>query len=307
MSRNCTKYEKEKNQVSLFNGSKANRALSSLTVFAILLVSSPAFAQMYDSNWVYRSSADTTEVPCRNDSLSFMMFPPGAMSGMMSAFPDSIYCEFEEMPMDSLLIPHDSTVIGWYRVRIGQDSTNFDMMGYSMMGSMGMMQFYRGIECYLNWDSLMSDSLHGQWHPAGIMGWNGSKWVDLPGASIYGSAVSFSTSSVYSAVAFKGTPKTETAVDHTRTDVPRAFVLEQSYPNPFNPTATIGYRLAAGGHVSLKVYDILGNLVRTLVDQNQSAGNHSVVFNGTRLASGVYFYTLRSGSFSRTMRMVLMK
>ena len=79
------------------------------------------------------------------------------------------------------------------------------------------------------------------------------------------------------------------------------------FPNPFNPTTLISYQLAAPSRVSLKVYDILGRQVSTLVDAVQSAGAHRVSFNGSDLPSGVYFYRLSTEGFAKTMRMVLLK
>jgi hypothetical protein len=75
---------------------------------------------------------------------------------------------------------------------------------------------------------------------------------------------------------------------------PSLFELEQNYPNPFNPATTIEYRLSASSDVTLKVYDLLGREIRTLVSERQNSGSHTVTFDGQNLSSGVYFYTLRA-------------
>ena len=89
--------------------------------------------------------------------------------------------------------------------------------------------------------------------------------------------------------------------------VPAAFILQQNYPNPFNPTTTIEFRVPSSGFVSLKVYDILGREVATLVDGWRSPGSYSVTLDGSKLASGVYFYRLQAGSFTISKKMMLIK
>ena len=83
--------------------------------------------------------------------------------------------------------------------------------------------------------------------------------------------------------------------------------MKQNYPNPFNPMTTIDYTLAKSGFVSLKVYDILGQEVVTLVNGVEKAGDHNVNLNAANLPSGTYFYTLRSGDFTATKSLVLVK
>jgi Secretion system C-terminal sorting domain len=97
-----------------------------------------------------------------------------------------------------------------------------------------------------------------------------------------------------------------------KNDVPKTYALNQNYPNPFNPTSVITYQLPVSGYVTLKVYDVLGRLVKTLVDGDRSAGAYTAEFNGSDLASGVYFYQLRvngsSGNkFTSTKKLMLLK
>jgi photosystem II stability/assembly factor-like uncharacterized protein len=90
-------------------------------------------------------------------------------------------------------------------------------------------------------------------------------------------------------------------------NTPVSYSLSQNYPNPFNPATTIQYQIAKAGDVTLRVYDILGNLVSTLVDGKQEAGYYTVNFDASKLSSGVYFYQLKSGSFEKTFKMSLLK
>ncbi len=89
--------------------------------------------------------------------------------------------------------------------------------------------------------------------------------------------------------------------------LPRTFELGQNYPNPFNPTTVISYQLPVASEVSLKVYDVLGREVATLVNARQEAGRYSVPFNAASFASGVYFYRLQAGQFVQTRKMMLVK
>ena len=89
--------------------------------------------------------------------------------------------------------------------------------------------------------------------------------------------------------------------------VPVEFTLKQNFPNPFNPTTTIDYTLPASSRVLLKVYDVLGREIRTLVDERQIAGDHSVKLDGSNLASGVYFYRMTAGSYAETRKLLLLR
>jgi uncharacterized protein (UPF0218 family) len=88
---------------------------------------------------------------------------------------------------------------------------------------------------------------------------------------------------------------------------PVEFALEQNYPNPFNPATTINYSIPEAGNVEMRVYDILGNEVATLVNETRVPGNYSVVFDASSFASGIYIYTLRTNTFVETKKMMLMK
>ncbi len=85
------------------------------------------------------------------------------------------------------------------------------------------------------------------------------------------------------------------------------FELLQNYPNPFNPTTVISYQISAVSHVTLKVYDVLGREVETLVNENQNAGNYTVTFDGSSFPSGVYFYRLQAGTNIVTKKLLLLK
>ncbi|MGA7159905.1 MAG: T9SS type A sorting domain-containing protein [Bacteroidota bacterium] len=90
-------------------------------------------------------------------------------------------------------------------------------------------------------------------------------------------------------------------------EVPSSFSLFQNYPNPFNPTTMIRYQLSVNGEVTLKIYDVLGRLVKTLQEGRQTSGEHSVIFDARSLSSGTYFYRLTAGKFAATKKLMLIK
>ena len=98
-----------------------------------------------------------------------------------------------------------------------------------------------------------------------------------------------------------------TGVKEEQNNLPSNFSLKQNYPNPFNPTTIIKYSLPRSNMVTMKVYDILGNEVASLVNEEKPAGSYSVNFNASKLSSGVYFYRMKAGSFVETKKLILMK
>ncbi len=89
--------------------------------------------------------------------------------------------------------------------------------------------------------------------------------------------------------------------------MPSEFSLSQNYPNPFNPTTSINYSVPSSEYVSLKVYDLLGKEVATLVNQEMNAGNYNVKFDASNFSSGIYFYTIETDKYNKTMKMLLLK
>ncbi len=89
--------------------------------------------------------------------------------------------------------------------------------------------------------------------------------------------------------------------------VPTEFALYQNYPNPFNPSTLIKYEVPEKSFVSIRVYDLLGEELATLVNEEKSAGSYDVNFDAGQLSSGFYIYTIKAGNFTSTKKMMLMK
>lgn len=126
--------------------------------------------------------------------------------------------------------------------------------------------------------------------------------VTLPA---YGSAV-FTISTEEQSVVLPPIPPI-VSVDDDLSSLPEDYNLFQNYPNPFNPSTTIRYSLTKPDLVRIKIYDILGREVKTLVNEIKQVGTYEVQFNAAGLASGIYFYRIESGSFIQTKKMILLK
>ncbi|MEB2295533.1 MAG: T9SS type A sorting domain-containing protein, partial [Ignavibacteria bacterium] len=96
-------------------------------------------------------------------------------------------------------------------------------------------------------------------------------------------------------------------INFNGTELPESYSLEQNYPNPFNPNTVISYQLPVNGFVTLKVYDILGSEVTTLVNEEKTAGRYEINYNASSLASGVYLYKLQVNDFINVKKMILLK
>ncbi|OQY72978.1 MAG: hypothetical protein B6D44_08675 [Ignavibacteriales bacterium UTCHB2] len=98
-----------------------------------------------------------------------------------------------------------------------------------------------------------------------------------------------------------------TSIQENNKMLPVHFYLSQNYPNPFNPSTKISWQSPVGSHQTLKIYDVLGNEVATLVNEYKPAGSYEVEWDASKYSSGVYFYQLRTGNFVETKKMILMR
>lgn len=160
-----------------------------------------------------------------------------------------------------------------------------------------------------------------------IAKWDGSNWSALGsgmfgnsgcsvttltviGDDIYAGGNFFSAGGVYANnIARYSCSGTITSIgdDNTIDTIPQQFQLSQNYPNPFNPTTTIRYNIPKAGFVKISVYDILGQQIKVLVNEEKNPGVYEVKFDGKNLASGIYFYTIKTGNFIQSKKMILIK
>jgi len=130
---------------------------------------------------------------------------------------------------------------------------------------------------------------------------------NTPGAGTFNSVTAYKGIALTGYLGITVFNNTITSVNDKHNTSPNNFELFQNYPNPFNPSTTIKYQIPKAEHVTLKIYDILGRVVATLVNREQRPGNYEVQFNANSLASGIYFYRLTYGSLSQVKKMIVLK
>ncbi len=108
-------------------------------------------------------------------------------------------------------------------------------------------------------------------------------------------------------VDFSGASKFYELTETVNLNFPDQFELHQNFPNPFNPTTKISWQLPGSGRLTIKLFDVLGREIETIVDGNYEAGNHSIEFDGSKLTSGIYIYELRTGSYRANKKMMIIK
>ena len=102
---------------------------------------------------------------------------------------------------------------------------------------------------------------------------------------------------------FKYSPE----INVTINPIPAIFSLGQNYPNPFNPTTTISYQIPTNGYVAIKVFDVIGREITTLVNEYKPAGSYTIQFDAFHLSSGTYFYTFQSGEYEAVKKLLVIK
>ncbi|MGD1046982.1 MAG: YCF48-related protein [Bacteroidota bacterium] len=140
----------------------------------------------------------------------------------------------------------------------------------------------------------------------------GASWTsDSSGTMFNFRGVSFTDANTGTIVGNLGiilrTKESATSVENKQAEIPKNFTLLQNYPNPFNPSTTISFNIPKRSNVSLKIFDLLGREVATIVSEEMLAGNHSKQWNAANMSSGIYFYRLYAGSFTETKKFVLLK
>lgn len=269
--------------------------------------------------WLRRNTAQHTFAYARNDSASWLDFPPGGMmhgnggNGMGNyPWPDSAFVEFWQIHPDSLPGLQNQEQ---HRFRFTAHYVNIhDPQGNGMMngrygGETGRIRFGEQIRLRLRYNERERERLRLHQDSIRVHAWNRemNQWQYVENIAVDADArvVTFESADVFSYYAISAT--VISTASEPDDELPTTYVLGQNYPNPFNPATTIPFDLPKAQQITLTVHDALGRTVAIITDGFMPAGTHSVRFDATGFPSGVYLYRLRGDGWTNTRQMTLLR
>ncbi len=267
-------------------------------------------------SWMHQEHSDTTYAYCVTDSANWIGFPPGHMGGHMGGmFPDSSFVQFWQIHPDSLPGGHDEEHFMGFYLNV-HDPFGASMMDGRFGGHHGMMSFqnqqqfrFHYYDEDINQHGLSEDGLMMKY-------WDddNQQWIPVSATNVQTDAntVMF-TSEDLSNYYVLAAPNSVTGIADSDVPAnPSDFVLQQNYPNPFNPVTNIRFELPVQANVKLAVYNLLGQRIALLLNENKPAGAYTVQWDGKDAAgqpvsSGIYLIRLEAGDQVRIGRMVMVK
>jgi len=295
-------------QISITGGTfNSDREMQMVLVYKINGLTwrdSSRFGRHFGGGWMHRnmSGAMNFYTPFDNEDVFTVHsgWADGGMGGGMM-FPDSLFCEFDEVYPEEM---PDVNAFAGYEISLTKPDGQ-DMMS----GSMGKsINFSADSDYRLHYTDEQLDLYNVNETTIKVKMWDeqADGWEIIPASlDAQNNVVTFSTSKVSGLIAL--TADNLTAVNPDNEIIPAEFSLSQNYPNPFNPSTLINFKLSKDSHVTLSVFNILGEKVLDLVNEFRSAGNYTVNFNASELNSGIYFYRLSDGTKTLVRKMSLIK
>ncbi len=220
-------------------------------------------------------------------------------------YQDSLFCQIFESYPENMPSNNEHNFFAGYEVNMFYPNGMNGMWDGEHGG--GMMGFGNNINFQFHYTDEQLDYYNMSEDHIKIMAWNSqtNSWQNINGTlDKENNLIKFSTNTASNYFALSSQNVTDV---ENKGEIPNQFVLEQNYPNPFNPATKIKYSIPSSELVTLKVYDVLGKEVATLINRQQAAGNYEVEFNGSNLASGIYMFKLQTSNFAETKKMVLAK
>ncbi|MCU7494408.1 MAG: T9SS type A sorting domain-containing protein [Ignavibacteria bacterium] len=259
--------------------------------------------------WIRRDSRRQSKFHSPFDPKSFVGVNPGWAGGMMgNMMEDQMYGQvLELMPCD---VPNgaDEKVLAAFEVSLFDQYGNNTLLKNGMRGNHVNFASTAQVQLHFNDYQIRYGNFTENNITAKYWDNNSNQWVEVRNAAVNTTenTVSFQQSTVSNLIILTAA-QTVSAVEDQNAAVAESYQMKQNYPNPFNPSTVISYSISKPGMVMLKVFNILGKEVATLVNGNQAAGTHSVEFNASNLPSGIYIYTIKAGEFTASRKLMLLK
>lgn len=267
-------------------------------------------------SWMHMGHQDTVFAYCVNDSANRVGFPPGHMGGGMGMmWPDSSFVQFWQIHSDSLPGGHGGEHFMGFYLNV-HDPFGNTMMDGRFGGHHGGMRFQKEHEFSFHYYDEDLEHMGLSEDGMKVKYWDDDKqqWIEVSGVNLDAEAntITFTSeelSNYYALVA----PTSVTGIeDSFNGAVPAEFVLQQNYPNPFNPATNIQFEVPVQSQVQLSVYNLLGQRIVVLLNENKPAGVYTVQWNGRDdsgrlVSSGIYLVKMEAGEQVKIRRMTLLK
>ena len=260
----------------------------------------------FGGGWCQRNMTQPVQIETPFDNMDRMQVNPG-WGGMM--MPQQIFCQILELDPQDIPFTQNENILSGYEIGI------YNPMGMNMLweggGCGGMLNFNSNINYQLHYSDYEMNFNSIDENTLVVKYWNQSSqsWSTFQNPDINTTTNTITLSSYIASnfILITGS-SSPTAIQTQDNGIVNEFMLGQNYPNPFNPSTTINFSVPKENTlVSLKIYNSIGQEVRTLINQVVPAGNHEVKFDASGLSTGVYFYTLTAGKFVESKKMILMK
>lgn len=259
----------------------------------------------FGGGWCHRNMTQPVQIKTPYDTDDIMQVNPG-WGGMM--MPQQIFCQILELDPINIPYTQNENILAGYEIGV------YNQMGMNMLweggGCGGSLNFNSNIDYHLRYTNYEVNFRSINENTLVVKYWNQEteSWVAFSNPSIntQTNTITLSSDVASNFIIITGSQIVSGGEGNGNNSV-KDFVLEQNYPNPFNPTTVISYQLPVSSDVTLKVYNILGNEIVTLVDEYKTAGSYEVKFDAATLPSGVYFYKIQTGSLTDTKKMLLIK
>jgi hypothetical protein len=273
---------------------------------------SSAFGPHFGGGWINKDMDQTHSFHTPYDSLDRMVINPGwhngmdhNQGGMMS---DSLFCQILEIYPQNLPQYENNHFFAGYEIGIFNPDGHNNMWEGDHSGS--SMVFSSNVDFMMHYNDTQMHGFNVDEEMIKVQYWDNQSrnWMNIPNAVIDPDAnsVSFSTSEVGTMFALS-LETGVTSVENLSPSLSDGFELKQNYPNPFNPVTTISFDLNEAGYVTLTIYNVLGQKLMAMVDENLTTGTYDVSFNARNFPSGIYFYELNVNNQRSIKKLTIMK